>query len=101
MNASEVLRKALELLGPNGENWCQHGYHFGDSHCMQGAVHLVTSDQRTRNKCWSAMVKVLPPFESGNPIARWNDDSAREWPDVEAAFRKAITLAEQEEAAHV
>ena len=39
MKAGEILAKAIELLGPNGENWIQHEYASGDGqYCMVGAL---------------------------------------------------------------
>lgn len=100
MTTAEVLRKALELLGPNGEHWCQGRYFDGDKACMQGATRVAAQElsQRTEAflhiaKCTERLMEVLPTCE-GNPIARWNDAPERTWPEVKAAFEKAIALAE-------
>ena len=94
---AEVLRKALELLGPNGEHWCKERYFNGNKMCMQGATRrasLYADDSGfTSALCTNALLKAVPDCE-GNPIARWNDAPERTWPEVKAAFEKAIGLAE-------
>ena len=96
MTTEQVLTKALDVLGPKGERWCKGRYHTEYGHCMQGAVHrVIPSDYDLQTKCWAAMISVLPPTD-GNPIAWFNDDPERTWPEVKAAFLKAIELARAE-----
>jgi hypothetical protein len=36
---ARVIDKALEILGPSGENWVQGSLHYNGTYCMRGAIH--------------------------------------------------------------
>jgi hypothetical protein len=95
--ASEVLREALKRLGPNGERWISGLHWSGGKTCAGNAIY----------ECADRIPTVFEPAQEFfataiggcglRDIWRWNDDPSRTWPEVEAAFQKAITLAEEAE----
>jgi hypothetical protein len=101
MKTSEVLRAALEKLGPNGENWAKGTFlrtrWFGlrqPSHCAIGAMIAV-------HKFWwpaadTFRAALCEMGFHGTP-AMFNDAPERTFSDVKAAFLKAISLAEADE----
>ena len=42
-SASEILVKALQLFGPEGEHWCKEALERDGSYCLLGAVHKVAT----------------------------------------------------------
>ena len=99
LTSVEVLEKALELLGPNGENWVNEAPDW-DKHCCVTAIDTV-GDNRSQEKAKSFLRRVINSNVC-SLISRWNDAPERTFPEVRAAFLKAIELAKAEqEAAHV
>lgn len=89
---AEVLRKALEAFGPNGEKWRQHQERDADGRmCSYGAIDYASGrDCYTRRQATDLVRDVL-----GSPLlAYWNDQGARTFADVKALFEKAIAKAE-------
>jgi hypothetical protein len=104
--ASEVLRLALEKLGPNGENWIKGALYtaadgFVDcdvteaaNFCSLGAIEAAsgTTDIRKAEKYLSSAI------HGWSWVDNWNDAEERTFPEVKAAFEKAISLAKEDEA---
>jgi hypothetical protein len=93
--ASVVLRRALELLGPNGERWIQGRLGDKSACCSVGAIWFSANDVGSEAGARRHLAKVV----RAEDIAKWNDAHSRTFPEVKAAFEKAIVLAEQEEGA--
>lgn len=112
---SEVLREALALLGPNGERWIKHAYFdaYADDSLESGGPALGRSGCSTCATGAICMVEGRPPMLvedfpggawsylsaacDGAPIIHFNDEAAG-FPEVRAAFERAIALAEKAEA---
>src|SRR5262245_42296575 len=75
------LRAALELLGPNGENWCQHAAKIGGRFCMVGAMLEVEAGEAAT----TALYRVM-----GGSVVDFNDAPGRDFSDVRSAFERAI-----------
>jgi hypothetical protein len=106
MKPSEILKKALELLGEDGENWCQ------DVGAVdRDGLQVLVNDRSAVKFCgYGACQKVddgLPSLEAAyylrkvvTPMglyADWQDKPNRTFPEVKAKFLLAIELAEAEE----
>ena len=91
MTTAEVLRKALELLGPNGTHWGRGEQCFGGKLCAGMAIDRANRGQYRVATLYKMLIPVLD--SQGTPIG-WNDAPERTWPEVKAAFEKAIELAE-------
>ena len=96
----EVLTKALELLGPKGQHWVN-------------SLPIRPCDFCVVTACGAAcptysIAPALDKFREAIGLSKyaavdnWNDAPERTFPEVRAAFLKAIELAKAEqEAAHV
>lgn len=96
MKPSEILKKGLELLGPNGEHWWNGvDQSKEDDQCMATSIFYV-GDAHEREIATMTMRKL---FGSTTPLAvwRWNDTPGRTFAEVKAKFLQAIKLAEAEE----
>jgi hypothetical protein len=118
MKHSEALMKALELLGPNGENWTKGDIARDASgevtqttdeavcYCGLGALLLVTQghikrfmhDSSAENvanwrKLTRHLSKQIPDGSDDFVYAEWQDDPARTFPEVREVFQKAIAEA--------
>lgn len=93
----KVLRMALELLGPNGENWAKgRGYDCDTlpegSYC---ALTAMNADGRYSPAFCSArdlLERIL-----GEQVYVWNDRPERTFLEVRAMFERAIELAATQE----
>lgn len=95
--AVQVLRKARELLGPSGENWAQgkYGVPYGPR-CVTGAcVAAAVADRIGGNASFLALHYLKLVTGDRGAIERWNDAPGRVFADIDAAFKRAIELAEQ------
>lgn len=98
MTTEQVLTKALELLGPNGENWVKE-QQYGPCYCMVTAVQIAAGQSH------AACLSKIPAYEllciaaarDYGTLGMWNDHARRTWPEVKAAFERAIELARQEQ----
>jgi hypothetical protein len=99
MSTAEVLEKALELLGPNGENW-QQGWSGIQGECMVTCISRIVPGDTGNRLRWDAWKFLYPAagITGCECISAWNDAEGRTWPEVKAAFQKAIELAKQSEA---
>ena len=112
MKSSEVLEKALELLGPNGEHWTV-GTSYRDEHgdaiyredpkrelfasCCVSAAIVRSEAPKNRHYSRSRAWKLFEQVIGSKDVPEWNDAPERSWPEVRAAFLKAIELAKSEE----
>jgi hypothetical protein len=116
VSASQDLRKALELFGPNGENWCKGSYQLEGAsaepqYCSAGVLARVAMDSgdgRDFSEALDLLESLLPNsplYYLARVIARnegkrevsipkWND--THDFDAVRAAFVAAIALAESE-----
>lgn len=96
MKDSEVLRKALELMGPEGENWQQLGtatsvYH---KHCMMIAINRVQEHNDKKMFCSALPFVAALGFSSYNEATNFNDAPGRTFAQVKELFEKQIAFAE-------
>lgn len=111
-SAADILQRALELLGPNGENWTK-GYFAYDEYgmetmgycdvakcwCAAGAIQRVINESDYDATYMGVLSRAIfgndwKPF-TGTCIGDWNDAPERTWPEVKAAFERAIALASE------
>lgn len=98
MTLKEQLRAALDLLGPNGEHWCQGQYArdaegdeaspfsiFARKWCSIGALQRVGAPSN------AYQYFNLP---GGEVMWTFNDTPGRTFPEVKALFERAIAAAE-------
>lgn len=87
-----VLRRALALLGPNGEYWCKRsGGWVGPRFCVEGAIMRVTKLNDAEIIGTPAYIAFSDAAGSVVPWA-WND-FAKDFSEVRAMFLRAIELA--------
>jgi hypothetical protein len=93
LTVAEVLRRARVQLAENG--WCQGEYVDGHGRrCMVGAImEVVEPWTPVFRKVERALEEVLPEPED---VPAFNDTPGRTYAEVDAAFEKAIALAEKE-----
>lgn len=97
--AADVLRRALELLGPNGEMWIQGNFLGVDAECCAlGAIWKAAFRSDPEGLMEESGRRYLRKALNVINVADWNDAPGRTFAEVKAAFEKAITLAEQGEA---
>lgn len=90
-DTSKKLREALNLLGPNGENWGQLSSYDGfGRRCMGGAIEAVGKPDSS--KLWDALLEFLP---EGAALTSWNDRPERTFTEVREVFEKAIRASEE------
>jgi len=98
MKISVYLKKALALLGPNGENWIKGSYYFEGEYCMVGALRAVTIFWGTQEKMRDYLKRVIDsPSYFGNHMTVYNDAPERTFQEIKEVFQKAILLAEADE----
>lgn len=92
MKSSEILREALKKFGENGENW-RSGRNNGE-YCSWGGIFAVVYGSAFAP--WGAADQWAQKlgFNSAHQLFGWNDSESRTFPEVKAAFLKAIELAE-------
>jgi hypothetical protein len=94
--ASEVLRLALEKLGPNGEHWIKGAYKRGETYCARGAVFYSVDEASSVTAPCGYLTRAVAASDL-LPFENWNDAPERTFPEVKAAFEKAISLAKAAE----
>lgn len=79
---AEKLQKALELLGPNGENWGK------EMEILEGNKECAVTACRKAglNSAW----RYLDPFTGATWVSSWNDAPERTFSEVREVFQKAI-----------
>lgn len=87
-----VLKRALELLGPNGENWVRRCGDCDTTFCTLNALGVAGADHihYPDHPAARALASAHGDFSR---IAPWNDDPDRTFADVKALYEKAIALA--------
>lgn len=96
MNIVEALEKALAAFGPNGENWAQ-----GDKALTQPYCCVTLALSRIRTQDYEQVAKAQDVLwatmglKTRLQAEKWNDTPERTWPEVKAAYEKAIFLAQQ------
>ncbi|SIE20290.1 DUF6197 family protein [Mycobacteroides abscessus] len=106
-SVADLLRGALaELRRPldpaTGNGWKQSGYGGHNScKCAAGAIYVAAGaldpgDGRDGLPAAFALLAEAIGSPRGNEghVIHWNDEPARTFPEVEAAFERAIELAE-------
>ena len=89
-----VLRNALEALGPHGENWVKIGRKSVGNMRSKCAA-LAISEQPVSQE-FIQRAKIILCDSIGIDVMdlyRWNDAPERTWPEVKAAYEKAIKKA--------
>lgn len=92
MTTKDILKGALELLGPNGEHWVPRIPATDTEHCALTAIGRTEGylNNGAREAAWKFLERG-GNFKMG--IGRWNDSST--WTQVKAAFERAIMEAGQ------
>jgi len=99
LTSVEVLERALELFGPDGERWANKSP-IGDEHCSVTALAKIAVLLSPSYMKAKSLVRRGAGLKDSESLSYWND--AHTFPEVRAAFLKAIELAKAEqEAAHV
>lgn len=112
MKSSEVLQKALDLFGPDGECWIKGDYQIEGKHgwwrkvlhievcdkfCSIGAIreamHMgIAENYNAYIKARNYLQEAVPSSSKGDVVG-FNDNSLTEWPQVKAMFEEAIAAA--------
>lgn len=90
---ADVLKKALEAFGPNGELWAQGTRKaLSKPNCCS-----LTSFERAFKDSWfqpyqsgTAALRMALGVYDNTEIVEWNDYPKRTFPEVKALFEKAI-----------
>lgn len=94
---AEKLKKALELLGPNGENWIQGTYHVWDEaravvkYCGLGACR-----KSGLGGFGLELAEYIPAVSAYSTYWQWQDAPERTFSEVREVFQKAIMAASPE-----
>ena len=107
MKVSEALEAARQLMN-NGKHWVKgiaetinsDGEHC---YCSLGAIGVVTDDagDDAYMLCRRKLLNALPSvFASKGSVSEYNDAPHTTWPDIDALFKRAIALAQEEEVAN-
>lgn len=94
MKDSEVLQKALDLMGPNGENWQQ--LRPGLAYSPQKSCMLIAINRA--QEALGIFVTAIPyaaklGFSSYTQATDFNDAPGRTYPEVRELFEKQIAFA--------
>jgi len=96
----EVLERALELLGPDGKYWVNSLPMRTCDFCVVTAVSAACPTYSIAPAL--AKIREAAGLSKHAAVDIWNDAPERTFPEVRAAFLKAIALAKAEQgAAHV
>jgi hypothetical protein len=96
MKTSTILRRALRLLGPNGERWGRGAYRIivgrKVCYCAIGAIRKISEGD------FRAEITLADSIQSPvSSVGDWND-RARSFVTIRRGFERAIKRAEKEEA---
>ena len=96
MKTSTVLKRALRLLD-GGRRWIK-GNRRGSKRGVRGVCYCVIGAMdKVAEGAFMPACSVFDKAIGTNETAHWNDAPHRRWSHVEAAFKRAIKLAEKEE----
>ena len=95
MKTSEVLRNALALFGPDGQKWIDR-CPPPSKHCSVTAIYAAANTGREVSDCMDALYGAAD-VSAFSWLGAWNDNHT--WPEVKAAFEKAIAVELAKEAA--
>jgi hypothetical protein len=85
MITKEILQGALALFGPNGENWVGRFPRSGEECTVTAIARASGRAEGAADSSWRAFSEINNIDTS---LGIWNDNST--WPEVKAAFEKAI-----------
>ena len=110
----DILAKALEIWGPNGEHWCrgvlEHGGVYHNSYCLYGGIGKAycgfpiydteAKEHRRALRLISDEINKSNPHDLGIAHAHWNDSRESFKPVKQVvcnALKQALNDEEQEE----
>jgi len=93
---ADILRKALEAFGPNGEKWGQGTARIASSDdlCFNVAVYHVTQGNREGMAYFDEANTALRDaggFRNGQESMQWNDHPKRTFAEIKSVYEKAIS----------
>lgn len=88
MTTEQVLRDALALFGPNGQQWIKGAYQ-NNGFCVVGAVRYCYGPEGPA----CHLLAIAAGTEYDSDLERWNDAPERTFADVCAIFKSAIKAA--------
>jgi hypothetical protein len=92
---ADVLEMALAVFGPHGENWVKMAEggqgHDMSKKCASLAIGEQPVSQAPIQRAKAILCDVIGIDVMG--IYSWNDTPERTWPEVKAAYEKAIAAA--------
>lgn len=99
MTVKEGLQKALELLGPNGENWCKgdedHNIsQFPGKFCAMTSLGAACGAKHAFYEARSILYQVCPIDAESGQVVSYNDFPETTFADIKSLFEKAIAAAE-------
>lgn len=90
MTTKEILQKALQLMGPDGENWVPRPPSICE-YCALTAIYKASKCEASeRMRAREHFLYTI----GWSKIGQWNDAPGRTWDDVKQAFLKAIEAAQ-------
>jgi hypothetical protein len=97
MKTSEILTKALEAFGPEGENWIGGGScPTSTGECTTTALMDFCHDPARRRTIVNSFLGFGTDFADANAAAwHWNDDPSRTFADVRQRYQTAIVKAKE------
>lgn len=92
LTPKEILQKALESFGPNGENWVKTASQRGTERCMVTAIGNVLDScaEEYITALQTLHEVVLRQSNTHAFTSNFNDDPATTFADVKAVYQKAI-----------
>lgn len=88
LTIKEILQRALEFFGPNGENWVQGHPDINTQACALIGISRVSDNEGDKDQAKQCLRDVI-----GGSIVEWNDARGRTWADVKTAYEQAIEAA--------
>lgn len=90
----QILERARELLGPNGERWIKYnGFETEEApgfYCLIEALNEASGQKSITTPVNSIVRKVI-----GGGIIDWNDAPERTWEEVASVLERAKGLAKE------
>jgi hypothetical protein len=97
-----TLKKALELLGPNGENWIkgrawEYRKDNSKAYCSDGALNEAARNTDQYFKAAHALEKAMPTHPQQVNYVFLNDKADTEFSQIKRLFETAIEKAAEEQ----